>query len=149
MSTRFPRERGAAAVEMAIVLPVLLMIIFGIVDFGRMFNTQVTLTEAAREGVRSAALGQSNADTAARVGSVTDALGGSPAPTCASPAVRSGTRTCTAVTPCTPGGEATVTVTYTFTYVTPFAALVRVFGFGAGPGATVAMSGKGVMACAP
>ena len=48
---------GAAAVEMALVLPLLLLLVFGIVDFGRALNLQITLTQAAREGVRPAALG--------------------------------------------------------------------------------------------
>ena len=49
-------ERGAAMVEMAIVLPVLLLLVFGIIDFGRLYNTQVTLTHAAREGIRDYAI---------------------------------------------------------------------------------------------
>ena len=51
-------ERGAAAVEMALVLPMLLFVVFGIIDFGRLLNAQITLTEAAREGARAAAMGQ-------------------------------------------------------------------------------------------
>ena len=47
-------ERGAAAVELAIVLPVLLLVIGGIVDFGRFFYTQIQVTNAAREGARVA-----------------------------------------------------------------------------------------------
>jgi Flp pilus assembly protein TadG len=47
-------ERGAAAVEMAIVLPVLILLVGGIIDFGRAFMTQVILTNAAREGTRVA-----------------------------------------------------------------------------------------------
>lgn len=49
-------ERGAAAVEMAIVLPVLILLIGGIIDFGRAFMSQVILTNAAREGTRVAVL---------------------------------------------------------------------------------------------
>jgi Flp pilus assembly protein TadG len=51
------RERGAAAVEMALVLPLLLLIVGGIVDFGRFFYTQNIVVNAAREGARSRALG--------------------------------------------------------------------------------------------
>ena len=51
-----PRDRGAAAVEFALVLPVFLMIIFAIIDFGRMLNAQITVNEAAREGARAMAL---------------------------------------------------------------------------------------------
>ena len=42
-------------------LPLLLLIVFGIIDFGARSNAQITLTQAAREGVRLAALGYSNA----------------------------------------------------------------------------------------
>ena len=54
---RRPRERGAAAVEMAIILPLLLLLIGGIVDFGRFFFFQVTFANAAREGARAAVVG--------------------------------------------------------------------------------------------
>ena len=54
------RERGATAVEFALLLPVLLLLLFGIVDFGRALNAQITLTQAAREGARLAALNQPN-----------------------------------------------------------------------------------------
>ena len=50
------RDAGASAVEMAIVLPVLVLLAFGIIDFGRMLNAQIQLSQAAREGVRLAAL---------------------------------------------------------------------------------------------
>ena len=36
--------------------PVLLLVIFGIIDFGRMLNAQITLTEAAREGARATSI---------------------------------------------------------------------------------------------
>lgn len=45
-------ERGTSVVEMAIVLPLLLMLIFGIGEFGLMFTQWQTLTNAAREGAR-------------------------------------------------------------------------------------------------
>ena len=45
-------ERGVAAVEMAIVLPVLIMLVFGIIQFGIAYNSKLTMTHAAREGVR-------------------------------------------------------------------------------------------------
>ncbi|WP_460932230.1 TadE/TadG family type IV pilus assembly protein [Phycicoccus ginsengisoli] len=48
-------ERGAAAVEMALVLPVLLLILGGVIDFGRMYLGEVIVTNAARDGARMAA----------------------------------------------------------------------------------------------
>ena len=56
---RFPRtrrERGAAAVEMAIVMPLLLAMLIGIIDFSRIFNAELQLSQAAREGARLASL---------------------------------------------------------------------------------------------
>jgi Flp pilus assembly protein TadG len=47
-------ERAAALVEFAIVLPILLLIVFGIVDFGRALYTANNLTSAVREGARLA-----------------------------------------------------------------------------------------------
>lgn len=54
------QQRGAAAVEMAIMLPLLLLVIGGIVDFGRYFLQEVQLTNAAREGVRVAVIGEAD-----------------------------------------------------------------------------------------
>src|SRR5689334_712117 len=64
------RDRGAAAVEFVLVLPVLLLIIFGIVDFGRMLYAKITLTQAAQASARAAAIqgkaiGESQASRAA------------------------------------------------------------------------------------
>lgn len=48
--------RGAAAVELAVVLPLLLTIVFGIIEFGWIFMVRETLTNASREGCRVAVL---------------------------------------------------------------------------------------------
>lgn len=50
------RDKGAVAVEFALVLPVFLMLVLGIFEFGRAFNIQVSLSEAARESARYAAI---------------------------------------------------------------------------------------------
>ena len=47
------RDRGASAVEFALVLPLLMLIVFGIVDFGVLFSQQLTLNNAVRAGARS------------------------------------------------------------------------------------------------
>ena len=49
-------ERGASAVEFALIVPVLVLLVLGIVEFGRGFQVQGTLSAAAREGVRLMAL---------------------------------------------------------------------------------------------
>jgi hypothetical protein len=46
-------ERGAALVELAIMLPVLLLILMGIVEFGLLFYNQQVLTNSSREGARA------------------------------------------------------------------------------------------------
>lgn len=63
---RVRSESGAAAVEMALVLPLLLLLVGGVVDFGRAYFTQITLTSASREGVRAAQTGASATTVAAR-----------------------------------------------------------------------------------
>jgi Flp pilus assembly protein TadG len=61
------RERGAVAVEMAIILPLLLLVVGGIVDFGRLLFTQNIVTNAAREGARAWSLGYDVPTATARV----------------------------------------------------------------------------------
>ena len=50
------RHRGAAAVEFALVVPLLVMILFGIMEFGYAFFIQASVASAARVGVRSYAI---------------------------------------------------------------------------------------------
>jgi Flp pilus assembly protein TadG len=49
-------EGGQAAVEFALVLPFLLMMLIGIVEFGRAWNQHQVITDAARETARRACL---------------------------------------------------------------------------------------------
>ena len=49
-------DRGAAAVEMALVMPILLAMLVGIIDFSRIFNAELQLSQAAREGARLASI---------------------------------------------------------------------------------------------
>lgn len=55
-------EKGQALVEMALVLPILLIIVFGIIEFGRIMNTYLILTNAAREGARQGVVGGTDLD---------------------------------------------------------------------------------------
>jgi len=50
------RERGASLVEFALVVPLLLLIVFGIMEAGWLFAQQVEVRNAAREGARIAAV---------------------------------------------------------------------------------------------
>ena len=60
-------ERGASMVELAIVLSLLFLIIFGIIQFGIALNRNQGLQAAAREGARIAAVGGSEAEVGSRV----------------------------------------------------------------------------------
>jgi Flp pilus assembly protein TadG len=55
-SRRRQGERGAALLEMAFTLPLLLLVCVGILEFGRAYQTWQVLTNAAREGARLAVL---------------------------------------------------------------------------------------------
>lgn len=67
IKTRLRSERGAELIEFALVFPVLLMVVLGIVDFGFLFQRMEVVTNAAREGARIAVLpGYAVADVKAR-----------------------------------------------------------------------------------
>jgi Flp pilus assembly protein TadG len=119
------RDRGAAAVEFALVLPLLLLIIFGIVDFGRMLNAKILISEAAREGARAAAIAGAGAATP-RIEMVVQGL-----------PVSVSISGCPS-TP-DPTANATVTITHEFQFVTP---LNVIAGF-----AEPTLEATGVMPC--
>jgi Flp pilus assembly protein TadG len=60
-------ERGASAVEFAIIVSVLLLILFGIIQFGIAYNRVQGLESAGREGARTASIGAQVSDVVPRV----------------------------------------------------------------------------------
>ena len=69
-------NRGQSVVEFALVLPVILLVLFGITEFGRAWMTQNILTSAAREGARHAVVTAPDEDAViAKVRSVCAAAG--------------------------------------------------------------------------
>jgi hypothetical protein len=131
------RDGGAAAVETALVLPILLLIVFGIIDFGRMLNAQISLTEAAREGARAESLG---ASVETRVDTATTGLGG----TATVEIDWDESQQC----PSSPDPEddAVIILTYEFDFITPVGALAGIFA-GQGFGGPLTITGEGVMPC--
>ena len=117
-------ERGAAAVEFALVLPILVLLVFGIVEFSRAYNAQITLTSASREGARVMAI--KNDPVAAKQATIN----ASPS---LNPALTDEQITASACTNTTP--TTTVTAKYDFEFVTGW------FGDG------FTLTGKGVMRC--
>ena len=55
-------RRGAAVVEFAVVAPLFFLLIFGIIEFGRMVMVQQILTNASREGARRAVVESASGD---------------------------------------------------------------------------------------
>ena len=129
------RDRGSVAVEFALLLPVLLLIIFGTIDFGRAINAQITLTQAAREGARLASLGYSTSAVTTRAQSAATGL---------SPVTVAVTSSCPAGAGI--GVDAVVTTTYTFSFVTPVGAFAAMFGT-ATFGSTLTLTVTGEMPC--
>ena len=50
MTMRRHRDRGTALLELAIVAPLLIVMVFGVIDLGRLIYTRITLHEAVQEG---------------------------------------------------------------------------------------------------
>jgi hypothetical protein len=63
MRRAITNTEGSAMVEFALILPFLLLIIWGIVDISRAFQTIDSLTSAVREGARAGAVSSSRPDT--------------------------------------------------------------------------------------
>lgn len=116
--SRATRDRGAAAVEFALVLPLLLILVFGIIDFGFMVNRASLINNAARDGAREGSLHGTKSEVAAVA---TAALGGVPgatvAVTCKKPdASACGVNYDAAIAS---GGTTVVTITYVHEMITP------------------------------
>ena len=103
-------ERGAAALEFALVLPVFITLLFGMAYFGLAFESTNIMTHAAREAVRPWALRIPNADpnVTARANSVPPLIDGN---LTVSP---SGAQAL-----CTVGNAVTVTLRYSLPYSIP------------------------------
>ena len=67
-------ERGAAAVEFALVVPLLLMLVFGIVDFGYMVNRVSMVNNAARDAAREGSLAGTQASITATATAALDGV---------------------------------------------------------------------------
>ncbi|MGM9472272.1 TadE/TadG family type IV pilus assembly protein [Pseudarthrobacter sp. YS3] len=116
-------SRGAVAVEFALVAPILLALIAGIVEFSHAFNLQISVTQAAREAARTMAItnNQGDAETAAENGA---------------PGLNTAAFAYTFTpTSCTADGTVTVEISYTADTLT------GIFGSG------VTLIGVGAMRC--
>lgn len=124
MTRRLRDERGAAALEFALVLPILIMLVMGIIEFSRAYNAKEALQYAVREGARELAI-NGNAGVAQAV-TVDRAIGL--------------TLTTAQVTATGCSGAATTTAEVTATYSLPYQ--IPFWGSGSWP-----LSATGVMRC--
>lgn len=116
-------ERGVAAVEFALIVPLLLVVLFGIIDFGFAINRYAIVNNAAREGVREASLGASESEIRAAVDRGMSDLGGTYTVTVS--CKKKDTSTCTSWTAgAEPGGIARVNVAFTHSWITPIGDLI-------------------------
>lgn len=117
------KSRGAVAVEFALVAPVLLTLVIGIVEFANAYNAQISVTQAAREAARTMAVKN-------------DQAGAKAAAVAGAPGINSAAFAYTfSPAACTPDTTAKVTITY------PASTLTGLFG------STVTVTGVGAMRC--
>ncbi len=57
LRSKIKDQRGQALVELALVIPLLMTLLLGIVEFGRIYTAQLTLNNAVRAGARAASVG--------------------------------------------------------------------------------------------
>jgi Flp pilus assembly pilin Flp len=105
------QQDGAAAVEFALLLPLLVLLLFGFIQFGTAFNTRIQATNAAREAARAAVVGIDDWD---------DLDGGAFWDVVRDRAGVDSISSCTFVTENVVGGTLTVTFDFPLDLVIPF-----------------------------
>lgn len=128
-------ERGQALVEFAIIIPILLAVLLGIVEFARAWQIQQVVTNAAREGARFSVLPSTPAGTT-EVDSVVQEY-------MRSANMDMGYYSSSIVNSTTSGDPDTVTVSYAYTY-TLFGPVMNLLGGGSTPG-SVNLSSTSIM----
>ena len=110
MKLRPSDEKGQSMVEFAMIVPILLLIVVGIIEFGFMFSGFLTLTNASREAARAISLGATDANAIQRAKDSSMQLDGTQMVVVIDP--NSGTRQ--------QGDMVTVTISYEYDFLTPF-----------------------------
>jgi len=109
-------EKGQALVEFTLLIPIFLLLLFAIVDFGMGFHAWITVTNSAREGARLGAVSAAQTDIMDRVYQTADLPNES-------------TQMTVTVTNAQgqPGQSVVVKVDYDYDLITPLAGLVQFF----------------------
>lgn len=116
------RERGQSLVEFAIVVPLFLVLVLGIVDFGMALRSYITLTNAAREGARVGVVCSDGDSTAASNAAIAQVVDSGSALDLTSSNVTQAT------TPCSTGSDVIVTAQYTYHFITPLGGFITLLG---------------------
>lgn len=107
-------RKGQALVETALTLPILLLVVMGIIEFGRIFNAELIVSNAAREGARYAALHSTDAQIQTTVQNLTPTLNQNNISVIITPQQASRTS----------GTAATVEVDYNLQIIAPFVNII-------------------------
>lgn len=70
-------KKGQSLVEFAIILPLLLLIVMAIIEFGMMLNSYIALENASREGARIGIIGSSNSEIQNQIITISPSLNSS------------------------------------------------------------------------
>ena len=70
----YNQKKAQSLVETALILPIIILILMGIIDFGLVFSNYLVISNAAREGARSAAIGSTDAQVEALISNITSTL---------------------------------------------------------------------------
>lgn len=72
------KRRASTLIEFALIVPVLLAVVMGIIEFGWLVKNQLTIANAAREGARTASVGKQTGEIIARINSMASTIPGAP-----------------------------------------------------------------------
>jgi hypothetical protein len=120
------RENGQSLVEFTLVIPIFLLVLFAIVDFGMAFHAWITVTNSAREGGRLGAVHASAGAIELRVRDTADTLDQDNLSVIVSNADDQGGQ---------PGESVVVDVSYSYSLITPLADLLNMVSGGTIPSA--------------
>ena len=103
------QNKGQALVETALVLPIIIILLMGIVDFGMLFNNYIMVSTASREAARCAAVGGTDAEITAVINGLTATLVAADRTVTITPALSLRKN----------GVQTTITVNYNYHLITP------------------------------
>jgi Flp pilus assembly protein TadG len=135
------REEAQSLAEFALILPIFLILVFGIIDFGMGLRAYITVAQATREGARYGVVGNQagtftaggtgdcdGATTNSIVGKVCSTINGLDLTN-----IETVTTDCTATSttpPCNPGDPIEVHTEYSYYYITPVRSIINVLSGG-------------------